>query len=345
MGYSFRTYCWWNDSGSGGVNLSSGTNSIDFFFILTGYLTMASCLKVRENSIIKSSLSYAEKRIKRFLPGVWLALFITIIVRVRMYVLYRDFSLSDVFRWLDGIRSEWLMLNSIIWNDDFANGPTWFISAIIIVEIPLFFIIQCFKRAKKIWIFYFFAIVLTSRVYIMYWIQGGYFISLHITRTVVGIGIGIICYGIVELYKNFLKDKKHMGEILSLIEIVSIIGIIKYLWLEPFSIAGTINHCYIFWALLISCNFIGGTWLSKILDNKISAWLGKVSFGIYLIHTAILQYFYFELSPFFYTHLGWMWVCVILCIFIIGVAFYYLVNGLLVTWNKLQLIKIKDICD
>lgn len=110
---------------SGRVLLGQGGMAIHFFAILSGYLLVHSCYKYGDNiSVPKATYKYTVKKVKKFLPYCWIALAVTCAIRIREYVIHDNYQLIDIFRWLDGIWPEWLMVNSVFYNDYNSNGAT-----------------------------------------------------------------------------------------------------------------------------------------------------------------------------------------------------------------------------
>lgn len=278
----------------GGVLIMQGGMAIHFFAILSGYLLANSCWKYNGSaSVVGSTFKYTLKKVKRFVPYSCIALLVACFVRIRAGVLYNNYSLVDIFRWLDGTWSEWLMLNAVF-PSNAANGPTWFFSALLIDGFLLFGVLYFFNKFSRK-LSYLVVLFITICCYLNYY--EGHFMQEQLQRVLNGLGIGIICYGITDRLTGYKFIYSIFAKIIfSIIEVFCIIGIGYFLYFKITTWTITFQCLDLFFAVLICCNAIHNTVLSNALETKFSEWLGSISTGIYFMHSALLVLFYFDIQ-------------------------------------------------
>ena len=200
-----------------------GYLGVEFFFILSGFFMM----KHLENRQ-ESAAGYTFGRIRRLYPDLilsWIFLICNIAVM-------NHYSMKEVFGEVKLHVWEYLLMNitGITW--DILNGPTWYLSALIIAG---YFVYWLARWNRKIFL-EFIAPIIIAAVYFWYIPMGeGLDYHLHmgriffagIERAFGGLCIGCITFKVSEC----LADKKRSGGgIISLLEFAVILTILDVIF-------------------------------------------------------------------------------------------------------------------
>lgn len=148
-------------------------------------------------------------------------------------------------------------------------------------------------------------------------------------------GIGIVLYSVCKYLKELKFIHTKAGRIItSLIEGVSIIGIVYFMYIKETTYPVTFYFMDVCCSVLICCNVLHNTVLSDILENKFSEWLGKISVGIYFSHSAVIVLYYYEIQGLIWNSQLKLWVVMLTGIMLAGIALDKIVEKL----NKKQVV-------
>lgn len=138
-----------------------GYLGVEFFFILSGFFLM----KHMEEHPEESAFIYTKKRLLKFYPELVVAWFLLI----ANLAYANKWGIQEIWKEFISHIWEYLLLNAIgiTWN--VLNGPTWYLSALIIVG---YFIYWLIKWNKKVFL-EFIAPLLVILVYSYYAYLGG----------------------------------------------------------------------------------------------------------------------------------------------------------------------------
>lgn len=269
-----------------------GYLGVDFFFVLSGVFLMRDFMR-RENiamSAEKKAVEYTKLRYCKILPYYLFAAGLSLVIDIAMRNNVTIGSLIKNNIW------ELLMLEGFGITDNILVGPGWYCSSLLIAGFVVYFLLS---KSKGLYINLIapFAVMITF-VY-MYqqfgnlnrWLQVDTIISTGTIRGFAELGLGCICADIVSRIKPLIQDR--FAIISSIIEISSIIFLLCIIYRD--NMAGYDFICVFFMVIVIGSFLVGNSILSKILNNKFSVYLGKISIAIYLNHAILAKINWYEL--------------------------------------------------
>ena len=272
-------------------NFSSQTGYVlvDLFFIISGYYFYKSILKIKDKDvdIYKENILATVKRLKSFLPYTITIGIATIILKYMNNLLLRREAMMSIFN---------IFLFDMSGLSGYTiNGPTWYLSAMLIIFFVEFPIIYINKKnyskyiAPIITIFglgYIYKSFGSLNIFLTGW--NGFFYN-GLIRALVDINLGIIIYEISESLRPKINGYGKTKKI-----ILELIHISLYLFIGYFVLfykdEGEIDYfayVVIVVALLIS---FSETILSNLFDKKIVNYLERISLPIF-----INQFFFLDL--------------------------------------------------
>ncbi len=262
---------------------------VEFFFILSGFLMAYTWKEVTYNKIIQNAADKTWKKLKAFAPIVWFCFSLVFLYRLYLYQNNLGYTQEQIKEYIRDVVWEIFFLNGIHWTDYNANGPSWYLSTLLICVFFIYMILGILSRTHN----YFNLLVYSA---IAFW---GYYNYFEYRRPAVALihrGFGGLCLGLIvyEIYRCINKHRRstYRKIIISLLEIVSLVvtGL-----LLSFDYHGRyIKVVCISFSIIILCSFLNETRLSHFLDHEISALLGKLSMGIYLGHILIVVHFEYD---------------------------------------------------
>lgn len=272
-----------------GETFGRGGMSVEFFFILSGFLLFQGYQKAwnKENSILGFTINLIRKRVVRFAPIYYICFLMGALYHIYLYSMYTDKTAMDILSFEKGLWPELVFLNSIVFHADSANSSTWFISALLICTLLLVLMLSSADKAGvKPWI------ILTAVFIVCFYFHffTGIEASLsRITRALYGLSLGGICY--LFTYKLH-EEEMYVPKkgLMTLFEIICISGIIYCLFLYKGNSEIRIP-LLLFCSGLIISSFLQKSIVSKFLNRKIFAFLGSISYAIYVSHLQVLTKF------------------------------------------------------
>lgn len=271
---------------------------VEFFFILSGFFLMRHLEKDKESSPTRAAGKYTLGRIKRLYPHIMLGWF----AYLAWNVFYYKWSFRQIFDCMRIHIWEFLLMHATMISTDWFLGQVWYISAMLLTG---YFIYWAVKWNKEI-------SVGGGGMFIVLYVYRYYswqpkFLDLHLeivsdggltsvsatNRAMAGMLLGCIVYFIYgEIKKHEFTKKQYY--LLSVLEIVSLFLILKIML---FSVHNRENMLVLFlFPILIICEYGQFTVLSKILNNRVSAYLGKISLMMYLLHYPLALVIFLEYS-------------------------------------------------
>ncbi|MBD5162602.1 MAG: acyltransferase [Oscillibacter sp.] len=266
-----------------------GSLAVEFFAIVSGVYFFS--MFYRTSNENKDAYVYIKKRFLRFFPYTTLAFFITAIVR--LYV-SEGTTLSKLGQWAAADIWEIFLVKMGGLNNgaNVLNAPAWYISAMLIVEfVVLHLLINCEQNYKR----FFIPISLL--------IGYGWWQNYEASGPAPGMWIGFTTFGVLRIYLATCVSyyayliSVHLKKITitkcgkTLLTIVEsgcyILAFVIFMW-------GWSR--YYNWALIllftvgVGITHSGASYsVQMIRPNKITAYLGRLSFSIFLIQWAVLK--------------------------------------------------------
>ncbi|MBR1572111.1 MAG: acyltransferase [Lachnospiraceae bacterium] len=257
----------------------------DVFFVMSGFLLA----RKYENAEIETFKVFMSKRVIKIYPlmivtAIWA--FVEENVGLKMlgeYPLHGDggqirYSIPALILNMCGLQT------GIFADGDVyaTNGPSWFVSVIIICQI-VFWLIQRNVKKKRVQNILFIIMITLGVLCIMYPIEIPLLYSC-VARGYMAFGIGVLMWrGTHGIYDNKQEYKEYFNEGSAVI--VFLIGIILLYQILVAREHVVLNELYVqlivFWACMVYIS-INGFMASKVLGFGIFRWLGERSMAVFL---------------------------------------------------------------
>ena len=265
------------------INITgSGYTAVQYFFIIAGFFLVYTFN--RNLSVI----DFIKKKIIRLWPLMAFSFVFFIFADVLGYVRHFDLYgniLSLLFLGYSGVT---------LTSCDFAWS--WFVSVLFFVSIFYFYIFKYFKKTSyNFWIS---IIVLLGYTFVIHVSKGGVGLSFNNKDTIniynMGLVLGISGMGLGYLIHEFYQYVKSQPFVSSIKSVITYTIIEAYLLVFVIYETGfhkikfnnkiilIVAFTGLFLTFLLKRGFI-----SRILDNKFSAILGRYAFSLYMTHAAL----------------------------------------------------------
>ncbi len=273
-----------------------GFIATEFFFMVSGYLMAASAGKYYGRDLGESTYTFIKKKILTLYPYIIPAFIIAFITRY----CFSGLPFKEILIKLSLTYPEIFMFKmSGVSSFSYLNGPTWYISAMILTMIVLFPLLVKFKK-KFIWIFSPVAVLLiyaylfrnyTSLNMANKWIG---FINVGILRSTAGLCLGCISYGICEKINDLKTELTVLGRTLLIVFELLLLGASFELMYSGYSHEQSENLMYalvFILFILVTVVFSKKTGISNIIPPALSKFLGDFSLAIYLNHRVVIMWY------------------------------------------------------
>ena len=279
-----------------------GQISVHFFFVVSGMLMVNSIIKSDADISDpgKSAMVFVLKKFKGISLQYWTALFVYTAIYIYIYIYIANSAepLKSVFIIILRIFPEaFLMTNSGVVIE--YNAPTWYLSAMFIVMLPLAYLLYKFRD----FFLYVFA-PLSAALSLGFWCQINEFAFGDRRNELFGIVIGGLirafcglCFGVVAwLIYNKLKQygtKKSQVIMLTLIE--ALIWIIFFGAWFILKDSRAIYSVLFVLPIAIAISFSGKSYVYRLFHFKWMSFFSPISLAIYFNHwiarNAVIQFF------------------------------------------------------
>ena len=263
-----------------------GYLGVDFFFVLGGFLLMQHFRYKNhsEQMPVTIAWSYTIGRYKRLLPAYLFAFLISILLGISLAETISGSVFVNNSIW------ELSMLEGFGITENLVVGPGWFCSSMLIAGFIIYFLLA---KNEKIYLqliapvsfMVIFTWMFRTFGHLNRWLQYDSFIATGTLRGFAEMGLGCICFKIFTYLKERVTEKYKIWS--SIIEICCI-GYITYI-IFNYGMTQADFTCVLAMAVLITSLFIGNSFLARMLNNKISGYLGKISLAIYLNHIVLAK--------------------------------------------------------
>lgn len=261
-----------------------GYLAVDFFFIVSGYYLYRFILKIKEN-VYKENVKNIVKKVKKFLPYTITIGSIYLVFKYLMHTISKSEAIMSFFN---------IFLIDMTGLSGYSlNGPTWYISAMLIVFFVLTPIIYNMKDTYKYYICpmivmfglgYLYNINTSLNIFMTQWngyVYGG------LIRALVDINLGIIVYNL----SNLLLEKSNNIKRYDLK--INIVSILLYLVVFIYIIFNRSEGSIDLFILVIIFFAVISTFsenkVNTFLDTRFIRYLEKISLPIFLNHFLAIE--------------------------------------------------------
>lgn len=275
--------------------LQQGFTAVEFFFITSGYfMALSAEKKYADSPKGLGTVQFLKGKIAVFYPYVVLTFLISYCVieftsKVPLRQMVGNFFLS--------FQDLGLFKMAGIIGVKYFNGPSWYLSAMILAMLVTF---PLLLKLKDTFIYVVSpAVTLVIYAYLSHEngslnvnTQWQIFTSLGFLRAVAGICAGCLCYGFVKLIKERKTELTRLGKVsLGALELIILAALI-YIMQNRIVFKNSTSYDYfmvflIFMLAVIVFSDITG--ISKLLPSKICAFLGEISLPFYLISHQVID--------------------------------------------------------
>lgn len=280
---------------------SAGYLAVDLFFIVSGYF-MAAHFEQKQLSAPRGGGSYSGEEALRYAASRWKRMFLHhtwsfCVAAIVAVVVLKERSWRQIAfdNW-----PEFLMLEETgIGNVSVLNGVGWYCSALILSSFCAYYLLNRNKKTYLCVITPISCVLAFSYFYNTYgnlnrYLQNPLLICDGVIRGFAEVSIGCACYYVVRRIKNsrFVVSKGTDPWLFGIVEIGSFSGLLCTMWRsEGYKPGSFIPQDFIsipLMILLVISVLSEKSLLQKIWDKFPAEFLGKLSFSVFLNHTAIL---------------------------------------------------------
>lgn len=280
----------------------SGSSAVEFFFVLAGFTIAMAAAHKRERQLEPTTTRAAHLAaidfVKKKVIAIWPVIFIWAII----YVLTTDTSMLFGKTLMDVILNlEWELLFMVGtpfgFNYGFApNMPLWFLTCLMVMGYIYTFAINRYYDGTRfaapiIGIFLYILFGLETMSTLDHNIQVG-FSTAGMVKGAAEMALGISMYQVYEVLskKDFTIP---MRVIVALVEVFAIIRLYQLIIGAYVSMDNYRRIIYIM--IIVVTSFLNVTPLNRVLNNKFSILLGKISLPMYITHYTLINVYMAQL--------------------------------------------------
>lgn len=289
---------------SGEKLFTSGTSAVEFFFILAGF-TLAMSAKRRAGALEtpvtpKEAHGLARDYVKKKLKAIYPLLAVSLILGLIVYPLILTHQNSmwylnaedGILKTLMNSEWEWLLLvgTPFGFNEGASTAiPLWFLTALLVVGYAYTYAINRhyhFVRfaAPVIGILGYIFFTLNSNLLMDHVIQMGMF-NAGTFHAIAEMSLGIFLFQIYEVLSQ--KRLNVFWRILLTVgELYAIYRLFALTFYQPVGFDNFRKVVYLMIIILFS--FLNRTYFTRLLNNRVSRWLGGISLAMYLCHYQLI---------------------------------------------------------
>lgn len=263
-----------------------GSLAVEFFFLVSGYLMMASIAKKNRGEgcdhLAKETVQFLKRKLCTFYPEVmvaWITAFLFICWATKSGVK------ATIKRFLDSF-SESLLLYSFGLSSSTVNAATWYLSSMLIFMVILYPLLRKYPTVMK------YIVMPLSALFLLGWLckADGHprnptkWLGLTYKgnlRALAELEIGAMLFFAARKLKG-VSLTRLAKRLLTVVECGCYIAVIAYMFFETPSRRDIFFICILCLGIVLS--FSNQTVLACLPPSKLILWLGKYSFPIYLSH-------------------------------------------------------------
>lgn len=260
---------------------AAGVWAVFFFFIVSGMLMVNSRMRqgAETQSPAEAASAYVTKRLKGLLNPYWSALFLNYVV-FRIFILLRGgkLFLVDCIKVLPQV----LFLSATSLDNFLLNSPAWYISAMLIVMLPFYYLLT---KSKDTYL-YIFAPLTAILLYVWCFQQEGHYFVFYeyyglfsggLVLAAMGLSFGAVSWLIAE------KLNRTERILVTMVELI-LYGTIFAVWFSPNCGAESAYSVMLLMPIAIGVSFSQVSYVSCLFQVKSLKKLAPISLAVYLNH-------------------------------------------------------------
>ena len=280
----------------------SGSSAVEFFFVLAGFTIAMAAAHKRERQLEPFTTRQAHLAAIDFVKKKVIAILPVIVLWAIIYVLTTDTTMMFGKTKLDLILNlEWELLFMVGtpfgFNYGFApNMPLWFLTCLIVMGYIYTFAINRYYdgtrfAAPVIGVFLYILFGLEAMSTLDHNVQVG-FSTAGMVKGAAEMAFGIAMFQVYEV----LSKKKFTIPMRVITAIIEIFAIIRLYQLIVGAFVSMDNYRRIVYIMIIVVtSFLNVTPLTRVLNNRFSHWLGKISLPMYITHYTLINFWFAQL--------------------------------------------------
>lgn len=271
---------------------------VEFFFMLTGYFTIAHIERKRE-TIIENTwypVSYTWKKFTKILPYTGISILILFVYQAIEW----NLSIGDFFKWLLRLPLELMMLAGSgmlpngfqiaegIHTSRIMNYHLWYICSMLFVLPIVVYLLTYIKKAKSILLtilpMFLYGILIMKDGTVDGWHDPDFAFVFCNVRAMAGILLGAAAYYFSQWWNQ--RQYTRLGKIL-----LTLLEVVSFLLVSVLSYVTTLRYDALFIGLFfvsISLSNAGVTYTVKI-KNALLDFLGAISLPIYCLQMPVIE--------------------------------------------------------
>lgn len=266
--------------------LPYGGIAVDFFFALTGYLTMASLNKAKTFGIpCQSTFSFVFRKIKSFYPELLISIFLAIVV----HLITGEHDEKYYLRPAETIINNVLLIKmaGLCQSPSDLNGPTWFLSSMILAILVVYPLLRKFGVNACLFVLAisicgFLCTYHGSLTSVYDWIGFTYEGNI---RAVGDILLGAFAFPVVQAIRRV--EILILGRMLVCVARYVMIGVMLYVAMDTKTDFQWLSLLAAWGIIVIAFSRTGVD--SFIFNNRWCLFLGKLSLPLYLSHRSLTR--------------------------------------------------------
>lgn len=269
-----------------------GYLGVEFFFLLSGFLI---AMQYKASADNYSPQANIFKRIKSIFPDY----LIGIILMTILWACTEASGAMDVAKHIYHNRLQFIFAWPFLKYGDLEMRSMWFITYWIVLYGILSYFIRFFNRGGRT------ALVLASILAFAYYAMHhgclysdpnvSLFIEPRLLRSAATMGIGIGLYDMYEQVQRIQLSK--LGYVL--LSLFEVFVICDCAFMMLFQSRGLADFVVVLcMCMIILFSFARKTWLSQLLDNNVSRFLGRLSMPIFVYHLIVIYGIQHYLRPY-----------------------------------------------
>lgn len=260
---------------------AAGVWAVFFFFIVSGMLMVNSRMRqgAETQSPAEAASAYVTKRLKGLLNPYWSALFLNYVV-FRIFILLRGgkLFLVDCIKVLPQV----LFLSATSLDNFLLNSPAWYISAMLIVMLPFYYLLT---KSKDTYL-YIFAPLTAILLYVWCFQQEGHYFVFYeyyglfsggLVLAAMGLSFGAVSWLIAEKLNRTERILVTAAELI-------LYGTIFAVWFSPNCSAESAYSVMLLMPIAVGVSFSQVSYVSCLFRAESLKKLAPISLAVYLNH-------------------------------------------------------------